>query len=369
MLSRLSITHLRNIAQADVEFSSHLNLIVGKNGSGKTSLLEAVYYLATARSFRSSQISPLISYNEPESVVFGIMNDGEGLETRVGVSRSLEGKREIRVNGESVVRASELARLLPVLVLGPDTVDLLLGSPQPRRKFLNWGVFHVKPEFSKDWDIANRCLKHRNKLLKGRYQDEELKVWTDRLVESAEKIDNNRSEYFAQFSELYLKLVSELTGFGDSVSCEYFRGWDQSTHLKTIYQESLGPDQKRGFTHHGFQKADIRLFVHGRPATEVCSRGELKMLAWAMVLTQGKMKSRVNDHRVIYLVDDLVSELDDNHRKLLCKSLVEMNGQVMATGIDQKELEASWNGQQAKVFHVKQGVLSALSDTLEYQNE
>jgi DNA replication and repair protein RecF len=369
VLSRLSITNLRNIVSTDVEFSSRLNLIVGDNGSGKTSLLEAVYYLATTRSFRNAQISPLITYNEKEAIVFGIMSDVGGAQTRIGVSRSLDGKREIRVNGETVPRASDLARLLPVLVLGPQTVDLLLGSPQVRRSFLNWGVFHVKPEFSVDWDVANRCLKHRNKLLKGRYQEEELTVWTDRLVESAEKIDRNRSEYFTVFRELYLQEISELAEFGNRVDVEYVRGWDTKCGLETVYLDSIQVDKKRGFTQHGFQKADIKLSINGRSAAEVCSRGELKMLAWAMVLTQGKLKSKVNDHRVLYLVDDLVSELDFEHRKILCKNLFEMNGQVMATGIDKKELEASWNGQLAKVFHVKQGVLSTLSGTLEYQNE
>jgi DNA replication and repair protein RecF len=368
-LSRLSITHLRNIARADVEFSSRLNLIIGDNGSGKTSLLEAIYYLATTRSFRNSQIAPLIAHNEKEVIVFGIMSDVEGFQTRIGVSRSLEGKREIRVNGESVTRASDLARLLPVLVLGPDTVELLLGSPQGRRRFLNWGVFHVKPEFSVDWDVANRCLKHRNKLLKGRYQEEELKVWTDRLVDSAESIDRNRTEYFLEFKELYLKRICELTNFGNEVSIEYYRGWDIRSELEAVYRDSIEVDKRRGFTHHGFHKADLQLTINGRSVVEVCSRGELKMLAWAMVLTQGKLKSQVNDHRVVYLVDDLVSELDFDHRELLCKSLIEMNGQIVATGINQKELEASWNGQLANVFHVKQGVLSTLSGTLEYQNE
>ena len=185
MLTRLLITNLRNIVQASLAFSPQLNLIVGKNGSGKTSLLEAIHYLATARSFRSHQITPLVTHGENETVVFGQIVGDSGREIRAGVSRSLAGKREIRIDGEPISKASELARLLPVLVLGQETVDLLLGSPQLRRKFLNWGVFHVKPTFSDEWDIANRCLKQRNKLLKGGHPKQELKVWTDKLVQAA----------------------------------------------------------------------------------------------------------------------------------------------------------------------------------------
>ena len=346
-------------------FAPQINLIVGSNGSGKTSLLEAIHYLATARSFRSNQISPLVTHGESESVVFGLITSDNGTETRVGVSRSLAGKREIRVNGETISKASELARLLPVLLLGPETVDLLLGSPQLRRKFLNWGVFHVKPTFSDEWDIANRCLKHRNKLLKGKHQKEELAAWTDRLVLASEKIDEYRKEYFQLYVSEFARQVGELTEFGENVTCEYVRGWDEQQGLASVYQNTLDVDTRRGFSQYGFHKADIRLKLKGQLATEVCSRGELKMLAWAMVLTQGKIQQQLNGQSVLYLVDDLVSELDLKHRRLLCQNLYAMKGQVMATGIDENELEASWDGRQAEVFHVKQGVLSALSGTVE----
>ena len=365
MLTRLLVTNLRNIVQASLAFSPQLNLIVGKNGSGKTSLLEAIHYLATARSFRSHQITPLVTHGENESVVFGQIVGDSGREIRAGVRRSLAGKREIRIDGEPISKASELARLLPVLVLGPETVDLLLGSPQLRRKFLNWGVFHVKPFFSDEWDIANRCLKQRNKLLKGGHPKQELKVWTDKLVQAAETIDGYRQAYFDKYVVELQQLVGELTEFGSKIHCEYSRGWDRTSSLASVFEQSLEGDIRRGFSQFGFHKADIKLKINGQPVTEVCSRGELKMLAWAMVLTQGKIQQQINNQSVLYLVDDLVSELDLDHRRLLCQNLLKMKAQVMATGINEKELEASWNECQAEVFHVKQGVLSALSSTRE----
>ena len=307
----------------------------------------------------------MVKRGELESVVFGVVVADQGLETRIGVSRSLEGKREIRVGGESVSKASELARLLPVLVLAPDTIDLLLGSPQLRRKFLNWGVFHVKHTFTQEWETANRCLKHRNRLLKMKREPGELKVWTASLVTAAEMIDEYRREYFQGFSAQYTKLISDFTDFGSSVSCEYVRGWDESKSLEDVYANAEESDLRRGFTQSGFHKADIKLSIAGQPVTEVCSRGELKMLAWAMILTQGKMQSEFSNQNAVYLVDDIVSELDLDHRQMLCKTLIEMQGQVMATGIDQKGLEDSWNGYQAEVFHVKQGVLSAQSGSVE----
>ena len=251
------------------------------------------------------------------------------------------------------MRTSELARLLPVLVLGPETVDLLLGSPQLRRKFLNWGVFHVKPTFSDEWDIANRCLKQRNKLLKGGHPKQELKVWTDKLVQAAETIDRYRQTYFDKYVIELQQLIGELTKFGSQIHCEYSRGWDSESALASVFERSLEGDIRRGFSQFGFHKADIKLKIRGQLVTEVCSRGELKMLAWAMVLTQGKIQQQVNNQSVLYLVDDLVSELDMDHRRLLCQILIEMKSQVVATGINEKELEASWNECQAEVFHVK----------------
>ena len=127
----------------------------------------------------------------------------------------------------------------------------------------------------------------------------------------------------------------------------------------------LDGDIKRGFTLSGFQKADIELRVAGQSATSVCSRGELKILAWALVLSQGKLSMAQQHQAPVYLVDDLCAELDEDHRQSVCRELVNSGGQIVATGIDLEQLQGSWSGITTKMFHVKRGVFSEMESSNE----
>jgi len=354
-LSQLHISNIRNIVNVELQFHDLLNLFVGANGSGKTSLLEAIYFLGSGRSFRSQQLSSLVSEGSQSCTVFGIKQSG-AIQTRLGVHRHKDGSREIKINGVESSKASELARELPVLVLGPQTVDLLLGPPGDRRKFLNWGTFHVEPGFTEIWVSANRCLKQRNRLLRqGSTDSEEFETWTNELISGAEKIDDQRQRYFDRFVGVFSEVCQSLTELKD-VRCDYQRGWE--SELATTYSDQKESDYKRGYTQSGFHRADLRITVAGKTAVSVCSRGELKILAWALLLSQGKIVSAGERDRPVYLVDDLTSEMDENHRENVCRHLLQSGGQVLATGIELNPLNDSWGAASRKVFHVERGAFS-----------
>ncbi len=353
-LARLNIANIRNISSATVETDATVNAFYGPNGSGKTSLLEAVYFLGSGRTFRSSSTEPLISRGSEDCTVFGLLRDREGRETRIGVSRQRRGGREI--NGELETRASELARRLPTLVLGPDTVQLLVGAPRLRRRFLNWGVFHVEPAFARTWEQANRCLRQRNRILR-EYTDgprEELATWTRELARAATELDRQRDRYFSRYKEVFEMACSRLTGI-DDVECRYYRGWDATEELDAVLAGQQDGDVRRGYTQCGHHRADVRIRVAGANAAEVCSRGELKILAWAMVLGQGWLLSRDYERHPVYLVDDVASELDQAHRQAVCEWLTDTGRQVLSTGVDRQMLAESWRSTPLKLFHVERG--------------
>ena len=294
--------------------------------------------------------------------MFGVVAQGDRLQ-RIGVQRGRDGTRDIKVNSEIVHKASDLARALPVLVLGPETVDLLLGPPALRRRFLNWGLFHVEPRFLTDWESAVRCLKQRNSLLRFRNaSDSEIGVWSEQLSSVCQRLDGYRQQYFETFSALFSSICAGLSNL-PNVSVHYRRGWAVDRDLDEVFRDQLESDRKRGFTWSGVHKADLEVQVNGQPAAVVCSRGELKILAWALYLSQGQfLTSLVGSEELLYLVDDLASELDSDHRKKVCKALLASGGQVVATGIELDQLLDCWGGVPTKLFHVERGDIRVMEN-------
>ncbi|MDA0977286.1 MAG: DNA replication/repair protein RecF [Proteobacteria bacterium] len=356
-LDWLQANRFRNIHQTTLEPSPGLNLLLGENGSGKTSLLECCYFLSSARSFRSSILDPVVQRGEEETLVLGRVRR-ENRINRIGIARDRRGQRQIHINDEKVLKASELARLLPTLVLGPDSVDLLLGPPAQRRKFLNWGLFHVEPGFAALWESANRCLRQRNLLLREGSNDNRVKEsWSRQLALISEDIHAARCRYLADFEPIFTTAVQQLAGM-DQVVFEYYRGWTRDRQLLEIYGQDRESDEKRGFTQRGFHRADVRITVEGQPAVRVCSRGELKAIVWALILAQGQVLNQHLDDRALYLVDDLASEFDQTHRQRVCRYLINTDAQVLMTGVDREVLEKACEGSYDRMFHVKHGTVS-----------
>ncbi len=181
-LTLLNFHALRNLRPVEMTPSSHINVISGANGSGKTSLLEGVHILGMGRSFRTRQLKNAIQTDEPYMTLYGRLS-GEP-EVTLGVRR-LRAQRELelRLKGDKNARLAELVEAMPLQLINPDAFRLLEGSPAGRREFLDWGVFHVKHDFLAIWKRTRRALKHRNALLRrGRILPQEMAVWEHELA-------------------------------------------------------------------------------------------------------------------------------------------------------------------------------------------
>lgn len=348
-LRRLSVQRVRNVQSAELLLTPGINVVVGDNGSGKTSLLESVYFLGTGRTFRSVSAAPLINRGEEDCLVRGELADGSML----AVQRMKSGERRLRLRGEDVSSTARMAEALPSLVLGPETVNLLLGSPEGRRRFLNWGVFHVEHSgFQRIWERAVRSLRQRNQLLKQSYTDTtQLQVWSRELADLSQQIDDLRRGYLEHFTHVFIQNCEVLAGLHE-VTLTYYPGW--TGDLKARLLDDMELDRKKGFTQRGFQRADVKIRVSGEDAARTCSRGELKVLSWALVLTQGDLVRA----DLVYLMDDLLSELDVAHRRAICDHLRGRNRQLIATGIGLDDMVSCWGDSQIKVFHVEHGAVT-----------
>lgn len=362
-LSQLAITDFRNLAAVELEpLMEGFNFLFGANGSGKTSLLEAIYYLGHRRSFRSINIERLVRYNSEKFNLFSKIKDEKGQVIPLGVERLQDGDFRVRVAGEDVATIFELAAYLPMRLINVHSHYLLEGSPLFRRKYLDWGVFYQNKEFHQIWLRFNRFLKQRNAALRRRASPAELCSWSEKLAESAQIFHELRLSYLEQLLPvLRALLVNDITGLFDpsQLSIDYQAGWDLSRPYEEILKESLPRDLERGHTHSGPHRADLSVKINGIPAKDVLSTGQQKLLVCGMILAQGALLAKLVNKRPIYLIDDLPSELDQRSRSWLIRTLAEQQAQIFVTAVEEEAMSSilAETASPVKMFHVKHGAI------------
>jgi len=364
-IRRLSVQSLRNLKSVDIEPASRLNIIYGANGSGKTSLLEAINILSLGRSFRSRKHKTLINHELDQFTVFGRLISSSSIadDVSVGVQRSRNGDGLIRIDGRTVLSAVELAENLPVLAIDSNAFDLLDGSPSVRRQYLDWLVFHVEPSFINVWKGLQKCLKHRNSLLRRDKIDRlVLAPWDAELARLSTQMDDMRSRVFSLLKEAYRTLVDGFEDLND-VKLGYYRGWDREQSLEELLEINQQRDMDLGYTRQGPQRADVKVTIGRGLASDTLSRGQQKIVACALLIAQGQVFSQLTGRTCIYLIDDLPAELDARFRATLAQWLCDMNTQVFVTGVEKDVLLQAWSGlfcstETTKVFHVEHGAVS-----------
>ncbi len=353
----LSISDFRNISQLKLQLSSRVNIIHGMNGSGKTSILEAVHLLSLARSFRTSKFKNYIRQSTDSCTLFSEVNSISAPSALpVGLQRQQDGALKIRISGQSVESASVLAELLPVQLLNADTFLLLEGSPAIRRQYIDWGGFHANSSFFVAWKAVKRALKQRNSLLKyGKLDPLVRRVWDAEFVRYSEALDSYRQDYIDALIPCFEQVLSELIEI-ENLSLSYYRGWDRKRGLDEILEEGLDRDKNLGYTQMGPQRAELRIRIGTIAAAEILSRGQQKPVVSALKLAQGLLFKQTTGRDCIYLVDDLPAELDLNHRQKLCKLLDKLQCQLLLTCVDSGSFEHCWKSDtEVREFHIEDG--------------
>lgn len=360
-LSRLEARGIRNLEPFRLDSLGRINLVVGPNGSGKTSLLEAIYLLGMGRSFRGTRIQPLVSLAADSCVVYAeTRTTDKESPGSIGVSTTAAGRLETHVDRISGAGRAELARALPLQLINADTFGLIDDGPVARRQFMDWGAFHVKPTFMEDWRRAMRCLKQRNHLLRqarmgrGNIDEQELEGWSRGLVESGNRMDLVRRAYIEEFAPLFFDVLGRMLSL-PGLALSYRSGWEGADNLEAALKESARTDRELGRTTTGPHRASIDIVMEGRPATDFLSRGQKKLVVAALKLAQGWHLARATGVRCTYLVDDLAAELDLEHRRAFLRVLDETSCQAFITAVDADEGLWQHLAGCRDLFHMEQG--------------
>ncbi|MFA0614116.1 DNA replication/repair protein RecF [Vibrio splendidus] len=352
-LSRLIVKQFRNIEACDIQPSSGFNFLIGANGSGKTSVLEAVYLLGHGRSFKSSLTGRIIQNECSELFVHGRFLTSDQFELPIGINKQRDGSTEVKISGQTGQKLAQLAQVLPLQLIHPEGFDLLTDGPKHRRAFIDWGVFHSESGFYDAWGRVKRLNKQRNALLKTATNYRELSYWDQELARLAESISQWRATYVEQLKEVAEEICATfLPEF--EIKINYYRGWDKDTPYAEILEKNFERDQQLGYTFSGPNKADLKIKVNGTPVEDVLSRGQLKLMVCALRVAQGQHLTQMTGKQCIYLIDDFASELDSQRRARLAECLKATQAQVFVSSITADQI-ADMHDENSRMFHVEHG--------------
>ncbi len=355
---QLVINQFRNLTAVVLEPQAGINIFYGQNGSGKTSILEAIYFLGLGRSFRTHLVPRIIQHDANQFTLFAQLQHENQIQP-VGVERSRQGEKRMRINGETVTSLAPLAKQLPLQLLTTESHRYFHDGPKPRRQYLDWGVFHVEPGFYSMWQQFQKVLKQRNAGLKSQLNAREVGVWNPELIRLSNTFDQYRKDYIAQLQPILTSLLAIVLPEVDQLTLRYFRGWSRERDFAEVLSESLARDQQLGYTQYGPQRADLQLYADKTPVCDDLSQGQQKLAAYALHLAQGLLLQKITQQSPIYLIDDLPSELDPEKRRFITHILTELHAQVFITGITQEELSNMIPLDQVQMFHVEQGQVRA----------
>lgn len=333
-ITRLNIERVRNLKTVALQELQPFNVFYGLNGSGKTSILEAIHLLATGRSFRTHIPKHYIQNETANAIVFA-----QSATEKIGMQKLLSGEQLIKVNGDHIATQGQLAKILPLQHIDPQSTDIIDDGAKPRRQLIDWLMFHVEPEFYQAWQYYSRALKQRNSLLKSRRNLtlQDLEPWNKMLSEYGEILHIQRSAVVEQWKVYFEQDLQQLLPDLE-ITLEYSAGFHSKQgllHDLTVHHQK---DLDRRYTEYGPHRADLRLKTTLGDADVVLSRGQKKLLMMALKLSQIAMLHAGNKETVV-LLDDLTAELDLTAQRRLIERLSQLGSQVFITTLEHESVK------------------------------
>ncbi len=354
MLHQLTVSGFRNIERVELSPGQKLNFIIGDNGAGKSSLLEAVDFLSRGRTFRTRLTRPLFREGSREMIISAALRDGRRLGIRrMSPAACVPAASETRIDGEAVRTQSEMAAALPVVVFHAGTTGQARSETRHWQGVLDWGVFHMEPSFRKAWQAYQHALRQRNALLLEQPRapaSRTMAQWNQRIVQQGGMLDTFRRKYSKRLVALVEAAATEK---GDPLEMAYFRGWPEGRDLEQILEADESGDRRIGYTRRGPHRATWRLLWDGEQASERASRGQLKNISTIIMLAQVQLFSEFSQHGCVVMMDDLTSEFDEQHSQSLLEDLERTEQQVFVTATE--KTSGMVGCRDAKLFRIEQG--------------
>jgi len=355
MITELKLHNFRCFNSSTINLSPGINFFYGNNGSGKTTILEAIYMCSSGRSFKSSNIQSLIAF---EKNFFSINGYDSNRGFTLSLSKEISKPISIKINNTKTTTSS-LIKEFPSTAIHNNTFSFANASPDFRRKIIDRSLFVSDESFSKTWFGFYRCLKQRNSLLKNR-DIKYIDAWNKKVSQEAKSLDKKRVNFFNKSLLEFKNILSILdtcttTEYLDKIRIEFFSGWDSRKELYDVLVESEQKDLIRKTTTEGPHKADVKIFIGENDAKQILSRGEQKILSILWCCAQHEVLRKIYNIKATLIVDDIKSELDDNTFNVFINLLDFLNNQIIFSCIDDHfSSKIKDKYKEFKKFHVEQ---------------
>ncbi len=328
-LEKLTIRNYRNHANTEIELIPGVNIITGKNGEGKTNILEAIFYLASGRSHLGSRDNELIQWGASCFSIQGEVAKKSG-KTKYDIQYAENGKKRIRINRKDIHRLSELIGQFFVVMFSPESLRIIQGSPQERRKYIDFAASQSSPSYFHHLHLYHRILTQRNELLKKNDNSKEyqstLSVWNDQLIEAGSEVIQRRVEFLMTMEDEIIPIHQHISGQKEELQIAYHSsigdvGDFNRIEIQQLFAEKLKKvrdlERIRGFTLTGPHRDDLRIFINGNDVQKFGSQGQQRTAALSLKLGEVNLLTNQTGEKPILLLDDVMSELDDERRGFL----------------------------------------------------
>ena len=362
ILDSLKLRCYRNLADIDVSWSGHFNVIYGQNGQGKTNLLEAIYLLGHLKSFRGARGHELIEHAAATAWVSAkVVKNGVQHHLELGLQKT---GRNPCINGKTVKKLSDFLGYLRIVIFTPEELNSVKGFPAGRRALLDRAILQTDPSYLDRVQEYDRILRQRNQLLKQQVDDQQLAPWTASLVRTGSRIRRDRLVYLARFLPRLCQVYGEITAGTESAGLKYSVEENSIEALSDYLEEALqrlAPREKKlGLTLAGPHRDDLDFLVGERSLRSFGSQGQQRSFLLAFKAAQVMdLEKKMQDPPVL-LLDDLASELDLRRQEGFFNFLLQRNGQIFLTSAQQTLLTDAVR-QKASYYKVDQGTVSTIS--------
>ena len=351
-IEKIKLNNFRNYENLEINLNRNLNIFYGDNAQGKTNILEAIFLCSLGKSFRTNKEKEMIRFNNEKSLieVFYQKKDRDGK-----IKIELSEKKQISLNGIKIKKLSELLGNINTVIFTPEDINILKDGPQRRRRFLDLMIGQLRPNYLYNLNSYLKIIEQRNNYLRQIREEhkpeEMLEIWDEKLAEYSEKIYIYRKEFIEKIINKINQIHSKITNEKEIIKIEYISNCEKKENYLKLLKERRKLDIIKGFTTKGVHRDDFMIYINGKEVNIYGSQGQNRTVILSLKLAElNVIYDEIGEYPIL-LLDDFMSELDENRRRNFLNNI--KNTQVILTGTEKIDLP----NLEYNLFNVKKGII------------